>query len=233
MEESKEIKVKLSSVIIIVLLIAICVLSFLFFRMNNDYKTIQEEYANFLFSKNEESNVVENTVKEEITEETTTEPNLDTILDKIYIAPKFVMASDEYKKQLFASCSNTTALVNQDGKLEVTVGKDKFVVEEIEEEIIDIKLGIVNQHDGKNDINTSFVRDVFVLTKFGDVYAVNITYGYNPNLISKILTDVVKLENVERKGLYDNDSGYWDSVVIAKKSDNTIAICDDGERDGL
>lgn len=225
MEENKEIKVRLSTVIIIILLIVICLLGYLVFN-------VKQEYNNLLAKSVETQSVLEqngiekNTVVKE-------EPDLETVLDKIYIAPKFIMASDSYTKELFVRCSDTTARVNKDNKLEVTVGTDKFVVEEIEEEIIDIKLGIVNQHDGKDDINTSFVRDVFVLTKYGDVYAINITYGYRPDLVSKILEDVVKLENVQRIGIYDDQNALPDSVVVAKKIDNTITVCDDGERDGL
>lgn len=235
MEESKEIKVRLSTVIIILLLIILIVMGYFLYTLYT--KTLEQDKQlislNSQIALNSVTEAEEDIDNEDEDENISVEDlSLETVLDKIYISQKFVRASDEFKKELFASCNNTTAKLNTDGKLEITIDKEKFIVNEIDDEIIDLKLGIVNQHDGKDDINTSFVRDVFVLTKAGDVYAVNITYGYRPDLISKILSDVVKLENVQRKGMY-NDTELWDSVVVAKVIDGTIAICDDGERDGL
>ena len=228
MEDTKEIKVRLSTIIIILLLVVVCVLAYLFLKVRNDYNQLVADTENLRFSTN-----IEAPNQEESISSVANNDSLEDILDKVNISSKFVMASDKYYKQLFVSCNNTTAMVNKEGNLEVTIDGEKSIVQGIEGEIIDLKLGIVNQHDGKEDINTSFVRDVFALTKEGKVYAVNITYGYREDLVSLILSDVVKIENVERYGLYDEAQSLGDSVVIAKKIDNTVAICDDGERDGF
>ena len=240
MEERKTIKISLSTMFLIIAIMVISIMGYCIYTMSNSLNTLEkenQELSNAEINNSETDNKVEsNKTEQDANVQDDETPNdvveeKNNVLEEIYIPQEFKIGDNKGVKEIISYCDNVKATVKENGKLEITITNRNNssqqggtnIVEGISGEIIDIKYGIVEQ------INSSevFVRDIFILTKSGDVYSVFVAYGYNADLVEKIETDVVKLENVR---MFYNAEGT--TAVVAKKSDGSLVICDDGIRDG-
>ena len=236
MEERKTIKISISTMFLIIAIIVIAIMGYCIYTMSNSINTLEkenQELSNSEINNSETDNKVESSKTEEDTNVQNEKTPNDVVeekmnvLEEIHIPQEFYIGNNRGVKEVVNYCDDVKAVVKNNGKLEITLTNRQqngtHIVEGISGEIIDIKFGLVEQ------INSSevFVRDIFVLTKNGDVYSVFVAYGYNADLVKKIETNVVKIENVR---MFYNTNGT--TAVVAKKSDGSFVICDDGIREG-
>lgn len=58
---------------------------------------------------------------------------------------------------------------------------------------------------------------VYALTKNGDLYSIDTRYGYREDMISKLYTNIVKIENMEM--------GKRQNCVVAKNQEGKLLFC--------
>ena len=143
-------------------------------------------------------------------------PNEPSIIDQIYIPKETEIENipDKLYKKISVVGKTLTATVDKNGRLQLRFneiyGGQNVNVDFIKDEVIEVKIEDVFENNG-------VTKCVFALTVNGDLYSIDTRYGYREDLISKLYSNIVKIENMT---LGENQN-----CVIAKNQEGKLLFC--------
>ncbi|MGN1329956.1 MAG: hypothetical protein ACI4VN_01285 [Clostridia bacterium] len=240
-EKNKGIRISLSTLFLILAIIAMLIMGYFLYTLNNDKIIEAAKVSNLTNQISRLENTVNNENDEENlpvdqTQSTTTSP-ID--MDNIYLPQISNVKSEETAQEwnLEHYIEREIGYINvkaTDSQIECTVLDNtetpsnykpgKTIITGCDERIVNIEICFRRDADG------IFVYDIFLLTSSKNVYVCNTKYVYdiaNDGLQANlIMRDAISIGTVSGGG---NEGDY---LVVALKDDGSYEICNDDDRDG-